>query len=50
MRCSSRGICTNGTINSDFIKAGDFLKKYEIMNDARAEDREIVYLGIYKYK
>jgi len=43
-------MCTNGAVNSDFIKAGDFLKKHEIMNGKRDEDGQIVYLGIYKYK
>jgi len=43
-------MCTHGVVNSDFVKAEDFLTIYEIINGTRAEDRDIVYLGIYQYK
>jgi hypothetical protein len=44
-------MCKNGAVNSDFIKAGYFLKKkHEITKGTRAEDMQIIYLGIYKHK
>jgi hypothetical protein len=50
VRCGNGGMFTNGVVNSDFEKAGDFLKIYKIMNGTRPEDRDIVYLGIYNYE
>jgi len=50
MRCSNTGMCTHGVVNSDFVKAEDFLKIYEIMNGTSAKDRDIVYFVIYMYK
>jgi Tfp pilus assembly ATPase PilU len=43
-------MCKKGAVNSDFIRAGDFLKIHEIMNSETAEGKQIVCLGIYKHK